>query len=110
MAVLLIADTGQYKAWLNRTQKIYLAIIVALYVLAVSTALYVYFTPVGFRIIVGLVGRYYLPAVIILIPVLYSKWIRVSPTAYRRLAVWAPTILLLCSSITIFVRYYINNV
>lgn len=110
MTVLLLAHTGQYKAWLNQKQKAYLSIIAAIYVLAVSTALYVYFTPVGFKIIVGLVGRYYLPAAIILIPVLHGRWMKVSPAAYRRLAIWSPVILLVSSSITIFIRYYINNV
>lgn len=110
LAALLLSSPGNFKTWLSARQKMFLAVLAVVYVLAVSTALYVYFTPVGFKIIVGLVGRYYLPVALLLIPVFYGNWLKLSRSAYKRIAVMSPLFLLACSAITIFVRYYINNV
>jgi uncharacterized membrane protein len=108
--ILLVANTERAKVWLNRRQKLFILALAAVYIAAVSAALYAYFTPVGFNIVVGLVGRYYYPFALLLIPLLYGDWLRINRVAYRRIAVWAPLFLLTCSLITIFVRYYVNNV
>jgi uncharacterized membrane protein len=108
--LLVVANADSEKIWLSKGQRAFLAILAFVYILALSTALYVYFSPVGFKIVYGLVGRYYLPLAILLTPVFYGNWLKISSKAYRRIAIWAPTFLLICSTITILVRYYINNV
>jgi uncharacterized membrane protein len=106
----LLFSNYTIKPWLNRNQKLLLAVIAFVYWLAVSAALYVYYSPVGYKIIVGLQGRYFLPLAILAIPILYGGWLRTSKIAYRRVAVLAPIVLLLASTITIYVRYFVNNV
>jgi uncharacterized membrane protein len=110
LAFLTIANYGNPRQWLNKHQKIFLAAAAAVYWLAVSTALYIYYSPVAFKIIVGIQGRYFLPLGILLIPVLYSNWLKTSKSAYKRVAVFAPLVLLVASAITLYVRYYVNNV
>jgi uncharacterized membrane protein len=110
LGITIVANHGSYKTWLNRRQKTIIAAVGFVYWLAVSTALYVYYSPVGYKIIVGLQGRYFFPLVLLLIPVLYSGWLRTTRQAYRRIAVLTPTFLLIASAITIYVRYFVNNV
>lgn len=108
--LVIAASTGKTKQWLSGNQKILLGLIAIVYLLAVSTALYAYSTPVAFKIVVGLVGRYYIPVALLLIPILTGNWLVMSRKAYRRLAMISPVLLLVCSVITLYVRYYINNV
>jgi uncharacterized membrane protein len=111
MFLLFAANTtAAKKGWLSVKQKWYLLALGAIYVAAVTAALYVYFTPVDFKVIVGLVGRYYLPFALLLIPVLAGTWLFMSEKAYRRIATYAPLFLLTVSYITIYFRYYIGNV
>jgi uncharacterized membrane protein len=111
MAFVFLANYSAPRAWLSRRQKNLIISVAVIYWLAVSTALYVYYTPVGFKIIVGLQGRYFIPLALLAIPVVYSSsWLKTSRAAYRRIAVLAPIFLLVCSVITIYVRYYVNNV
>jgi uncharacterized membrane protein len=110
LAFLMLARYDNFRVWLNGRQKLLIGAIALLYWLAVSTALYVYYSPVGFKIIVGLQGRYFLPVAILLIPLLYSNHIRVTKELYRRVAIVAPIMLLVASFITIYVRYFIHNV
>src|SRR5665213_1555575 len=106
--ILLVANTQRAKVWLTARQKLLMIVLGIIYIAAVSAALYAYFTPLDYNIVVGLVGRYYYPFALLLVPLLYGDWLRMSKTAYRRVAVWSPIFLLVCSVITIFVRYYIN--
>ena len=110
LAFLLFASYDGQKQWLQRNQKILLWGIAVAYWLAVSTALYVYYTPVGYKIIVGLQGRYFLPLALLAIPLFYGDWLKTTKAVYRRIAIAAPLILLLSSTITLYVRYYVNNV
>jgi uncharacterized membrane protein len=111
MAFVFLANYSAPRAWLSRKQKYLIISVGVIYWLAVSTALYVYYTPVGFKIIVGLQGRYFIPLALLAIPVVYSSgWLKTSRSAYRRVGVLAPIFLLVCSVITIYVRYYVNNV
>jgi uncharacterized membrane protein len=110
LAFLMFANYDTAKSWLSKNQKLFIAAIVTIYWLAVSTALYVYYSPVGYKIIVGIQGRYFLPVAILAIPILYGSWLKTSKEAYSRIAILAPLILLIASTITIYIRYYVNNV
>jgi uncharacterized membrane protein len=112
LALALLANPSETKiaTWLSKRQKVLVGTVAAIYWLAISTALYVYYSPVGYKIIVGLQGRYFIPFAILLIPLLYSNWLKTSQQAYRRIVTLAPIFLLVASTITIFIRYYVNNV
>lgn len=99
-----------YKELLSIRGKQLLALVAVLYGLAVSAAMYVYYSPVGFKIIVGIQGRYYLPLAIAAIPLLRMRRITIDPVLYKRVAVGLPLFLLVASTITLFVRYYVHNV
>jgi uncharacterized membrane protein len=111
MFLLLVSSTTPGKRiWLSMQQRSYLLLLGLVYVGAVTAALYLYFTPVDFKIIVGLVGRYYLPFALLLIPVLAGTWLFMKEKAYRRIAIATPLFLLTVSYITIYFRYYVHNV
>lgn len=95
---------------LSKRDKILLWSTIALYWLAVSTSLYLYFSPVGYKIIYGLQGRYYLPIALMAIPLLASKKVNISQDLYKRIAVLLPLFLLISSGITVYVRYFVSNV
>jgi uncharacterized membrane protein len=108
--LLLSANYDNYRTWLTKNQKLFIFIIGAAYWLIVSAALYIYYSPVEFKIIFGLQGRYFVPLAVLAIPLLYSNWLHITKPAYRIIAVFTPMVLLLTSLITLYVRYYVNNV
>lgn len=111
LTILMITKTNlDQKAWLSRSEKYIVLLVMAAYWVGVSAALYMYYSPVGFKIIVGLQGRYFLPLLLPLAIVLYGNFAQTSTKKYRLLAVAAPLFLLTCSAITILFRYYIRNV
>lgn len=110
LAILAISTTQRTRLTFNKRQRIYLLLILIGFWLAINAALYLYYSPVGFKIIVGLQGRYFLPLAIIGIPLWQSNWLRITNRAYKNLALALPLFLLVCSVVTAFVRYYINNV
>jgi len=101
---------GSYSELLSRRSKQLLLVLAVLYFLAVSTALYMYYSPVGFNIVYGLQGRYFLPLPLLAVPLFRTKLIKIDKVLYQRLAVGLPVLLLLCSTITIYVRYFVHNV
>lgn len=110
LAALYLLGYGKFQPWLTRNQKVIVAALAVVYALAISTALYLFYSPVGFKIVYGLQGRYFLPILMLLIPLLYTRFATTTEEIYRRIAIYAPVFLLLASTITIFVRYYVNNV
>lgn len=109
--LVLVANPDKAKkAWLTSRQKLLLVGVGLVYLAGVTTALYTYFTPVGFKIVIGLVGRYYLPIALLCVPLLYSSWLLITTRAYRRVVIFGPLFLLTVSTVTLFFRYYINNV
>ena len=108
--ILLAASPAAVKPWLSKRSKLIIGVIALAYLAAVTAALYAYFTPVAFNIVVGLVGRYYYPLILILVPLFWGDWLRINRLTYRRIAIWSPIFLLACSMITIFIRYYVHNV
>lgn len=107
---LMLTNYSNPKQWLKKHEKLFVLFIGSIYWLAVSAALYIYYSPVGYKIIVGLQGRYYLPLAILLVPLLHGNWLRTTRPVYMRVAILAPLFLLSASAITIYVRYYVNNV
>jgi uncharacterized membrane protein len=93
-----------------KARKLLIIAMLFVYWLAVSASMYVYYSPVGFKIIVGLQGRYFLPAASLLIPLFYGGALRIKDSVYHKLAIGLPLFLLAASTITIYVRYYISNV
>ena len=88
-----------------------LMLIVALFWLVVTLVLYVYYTPVNFNIIYGLQGRYYLPIILILIPLFINKdQLYIKQNTKTVLLVVMPVVLLSISCLYLFTRYYINTI
>jgi uncharacterized membrane protein len=112
LALLFFATNEKEKAdWqLQKKEKLMLWGAIVLYWLAVCTALYVTYSPYRYKIVYGLQGRYFLPMLFLAIPLLTTKNIRVDSRFYRRVAVGLPIFLLVASTITITVRYFVNNV
>lgn len=112
MTLILLMSTNKKKlrSWLTGRQKLLVGSIAILYWLSLNSAMYIFNSPAQFKIIVGLQGRYFLPVAILLVPLLYGNWLRTTKIAYRYIAIFAPTLLLSASAITIYVRYYVNNV
>ncbi len=101
---------SNYKEQISKKGKQLVALLAAVYFLAASAALYVYYSPVGFGIIYGLQGRYYLPIAFALIPIVRMRKIIIDNTLYKRLAMALPVFLLVASVITIVNRYYLPNI
>jgi uncharacterized membrane protein len=107
---LILTINNNAKTWLSKNQKLFILVIGIVYWLAVSAALYIYYSPVEFKVIFGLQGRYFIPLALLAIPVFYGNLLKASPKTYKRIATLTPLFLLTASVITIYVRYYINNV
>lgn len=107
---LYFLNTEKVKPWLSSKQKSLIILIALAYCIATTTALYVFFSPLQYKIVYGLQGRYFIPVLLLLVPILYGNLALTSKRTYRRIATISPVILLVASTITIFVRYYINNV
>lgn len=111
LALIALGTYGvRQRLLLSRNEKLLVAGVALLYWLAVSTSLYMYYSPVGYKIIYGLQGRYFIPLLAVLLPLVASTKIKIEQKTYQRLAVALPLFLLVASTITIYVRYYINNV
>jgi uncharacterized membrane protein len=108
--LLLGVDDNKEQNILSKLEKLIILGIALIYTLAVSVSLYLYYSPVGFKIIQGLQGRYYIPLLAMFAPFLATKRVRIQTNFYKVLAVSLPTFLLIASTITLYVRYYINNV
>ena len=109
-AIFVASVPGEETTWLSKKDKLLLLGVIIMYWLATSTALYVAFTPVHFKIVYGLQGRYFLPLALLAIPLLKTKHIRIDKRLYGRIVTLLPPALLICSAFTVYVRYFIRNV
>ena len=109
---LLLVGTyeNNIKSQLTRREKQLVLLTAALCWLAIGAALYLYYSPVGFRILYGLQGRYYIPVAVALVPIIWTRRIKLDRSLYQALAVVLPLFLLSSSVVTVFVRYFIRNV
>jgi uncharacterized membrane protein len=111
LAALLIASVDKEKAIvISRRERWMLVVLIVLYMLAVNASLYLYYAPVGYKIIYGMQGRYYLPILPLAILLLQSKRVIIEDQLYKRIAIILPVVLLLCSVLTIYARYFIHTV
>ncbi|HSX47550.1 MAG TPA: DUF2142 domain-containing protein [Patescibacteria group bacterium] len=110
LAFLYLVNYDRQKYELNKNEKVLLISLLLIYTIALSSALYVYYSPLHFKIVYGLQGRYYLPIAIISIILLPIQSIKTSQRLYLSVAKILPVMLLCVSLITIYVRYFIHNV
>lgn len=108
--LIYVGRLEKSKINLSPKGKVLITTICLAFIAATTAALYVYFTPVGFKVVIGLVGRYYIPVALAMIPVIEPDWIQIKPKAYKMISILGPTFLLVVSCFTVYVRYYINNV
>ncbi len=81
-----------------------------LYVGAVFLAMYVFFTPATGNHVRGVNGRYLIPLMFLLIPVLFSNILRVRKQIYTSFIKVSTILLLVASVLTITFRYYASFV
>lgn len=111
LALLVLGSTGDDKTPLvDKKAKGLLLTIAVLYWLAVSTSLYLYYSPLGYKIIYGLQGRYFIALLLLIFPVAWTKSVSINDYLYKKIALILPIFLLSSSIITIYVRYFIHNV
>lgn len=92
-------------------QKGMFCVAIILSILGIFTGLYLIFNPVGAKIIIGPVGRYFIPISPLLFLLLYNNTMRLSDKQknYAKLiTVLAFIFILLVTTQTIFLRYYSN--
>jgi uncharacterized membrane protein len=108
LALLALSYTGDRpKQWLRTKEKWIVLTLMGTLFLAISTALYVYYDAVRYREIVGLQGRYFIPIVILAVPVIDGLF-KVKPQIYKGIAITLPVLLLGASVVTIAFRYYLG--
>lgn len=96
------------KVGLGRARKLFFLCIAILYCLGVAAALYIIFSPVASKVIIGIQGRYLFPCLFLLIPVFSATFIRASSRQFVRFVQVSSIALLIISAVTIIFRYYIN--
>lgn len=107
LALMLVYGYKERGVMVKRSLKLVSLVVAVTYSLAVCAALYVAYTPVGFNIVVGVQGRYLLPAVLLLTVVFYG-FSYISRRKYVSLVLFSVVPLALLSVVTIIFRYYIN--
>ena len=95
---------------LSKKSRIILIGVTALYIGAVNAAMFIFYTPVDYNIIVGLQGRYFIPGLFLLAILLINQnQIQIKQRLYRVLITAIPVLLLIVSSVYVFIRYYIET-
>jgi uncharacterized membrane protein len=100
---------GELKTSLNlKPLKRITASAAILCMLAMSLALYAYWTPVGARVIDGLQGRYLLPVLIVLIPVMKTRRFVLKRETIAAWATFGSGASLIVTAIVLYARFYIR--
>lgn len=107
LTFILFVSYRERAVLVTNNTRIMAGILAIAYFFAVCAALYVTYTPIGFNIIVGIQGRYLLPALFLLIPTFYA-FAYTSKKRYITIAFASVVALLVVSVVTIIFRYYIN--
>ena len=108
LAFLLFANYAKPKLELRRFDKWLIAGIITLYALGTMAALYIMYAPVNFGVLYGLQGRYFLLPILMAIPLFWSTKIKVAKRYYVTFLKVTTIALLVCSALTIFLRYYVT--
>lgn len=108
LVLALLYHDGPLKLALGRTLRLWSAIIFVGTSALVVLALYLTFTPTGSSYAQGLQGRYFLPALVLLIPLTRMKLIslQADARAMKYLAVTSSSCLLLISAAVLAARFY----
>lgn len=107
LAAFLSTDEKQRRPLLDRRQTLVLYALAAIYFVGVCLAMYIYTSPLEQRYITGVQGRYMIPILVMLAPVVYSSSISIRSGAFTRFVQYSSVSLLLISAIAIIFRYYI---
>lgn len=92
----------------HRKTAAWLTLIVAVvYTVGVYLAMYVYSTPPREQVITGVQGRYLLPLLPLLVLFVSKALLTMRAKAYTLLMITAPLVLLIVSTIAIYLRFYI---
>lgn len=108
LAFLLFANYEKSTPGLRKFDKWLIATIITLYTLGTMAALYVVYAPVNFGVLYGLQGRYFLLVALMAIPLFWSIPIKVAKRHYVAFLKVTTTALLLCSALTIYLRFYVS--
>ena len=108
IAFLAFVDYGKKTLLkLTRADKLVTLSTLILYSLAVSTALYVFYSPLKYPYIVGLQGRYFIPLIALALPLFAGfNYIKTTRFFYKSYAIVTLPLLLIASTITIFLRFF----
>lgn len=105
VTLLYVAGRGPV---LNIKQKFVVSIVFLMYIIACITAMYLYFTGLGQSIILGVQGRYFIPSLILLAGLFTArkKLFLVSESKFATIIGLLLALLLIVTTITIYIRYY----
>lgn len=106
LILLVNYETPNRCKGISKNTRIMISIIGALYAIAVFLAMYIYFTPVTGNHVMGVNGRYLVPLMFILVPILFSNILRVRKRLYINFVKTMSIFLLIISVLTIIFRYY----
>lgn len=102
----LLTVSGGTAVVIKRRQRLIMAGLALGYVLLTFLAMYIYFTPPESTDIKGVNGRYFIPLLILLVPLLSSQMILMKPQQYIRAVKIGAIALLLASVLTLVIEYY----
>ncbi len=108
LAAYLITNYESYSVSnsLNRFSRWLLFVLTLGYCLLVCVAMYVLYSPLKYDIIIGIQGRYFFPALFLLVPLLLTNTIRIKKEFFIRTVAVISLIMLTVSVLTIIHRYY----
>lgn len=104
--VLLLEYKTKATKRLPNLSRNWMIVAAAAYALVVFGSLYLLYTPVGYTLVVGVQGRYLLPALFIL-ALACPAFAAVSKQRYTRMVIFGSLFLGIVSLLTIYFRYYI---
>ena len=112
--VVMVANRGKEftsaGALTSKYSRMFIVTLGVIYFLAVSFALYAYYSPVNYNIIVGLQGRYFLPIFVLPVVLFLNKDQAVfKDKLYNLMTRTTPIMLLAISMVYIIMRYYFHS-
>lgn len=113
LALTFLTNRGgdaRYVEHLGILPRLGIALVCIGYFLAINAAMYIYYSPVDFNIVVGVQGRYLIPLLLLIALLSVNKDI-LSQTlkSYRLVTRYTPLILLVVALVYVLMRYYANT-
>lgn len=106
ISFLLLVGVAREKYSISRNTRLFMLFTSVGLIVASFLAMYVYSTLPGDNHIKGVQGRYLVPAIIVLIPVLLNRYIITQKSVFTRVVQIGSTAFLAISVLTITARYY----